>query len=314
MRRPPVLRAVLLAATVAVSATAGLGAASPPAGAVVFGFLKTYRTSVDVDLKITERTSWKGIRPGCFAPAENFDQTYVLDIDTRPHGKRSKVKNGTTTITPGSVGVIPTYGAAGSFRQFSVGAPWELQTANPAGCPAASPVPSWASSPTCKRISERVSALLVMEKNLSDGQLLLTRTPRASAVAKSAPVGDSCFRTLRDAETPQLATEISISLRNTVIAIPVRSLRAKMTALAEGGDRARPSFRLPITISGDCREVKVRGSIGTRSDFTRSANAMPNRPLGNPEDESKAATCSLEGSGDVTVTRIGPVVQTSFRP
>jgi hypothetical protein len=315
MRRPPVLRALLLALTVAVSAIAGLGAAAPPAGAVVFGYLKTYPTSVDVDLKITERTSWKGIQPGCYAPAENFGQNYVIDANSRPRGKASKIRTGTTTITAVSVGVTPSYGAKGGFRQFSSGAPWELETANPPSCStAARPVPAWASSPTCKRITERVSALLVMEGNASDGRLVINRTPRAAALAKGATVGESCFRTLSDADTPQLATQLAINLRDTFIALPIRSLRAKMLALAEGSAGARPFFRLPIRISGDCREMKTSGSIGTRSDYTRSPWNTLNRPLGSPSDLDKAASCTLEGSGDVTVTRVGRVVETSFRP
>ena len=67
-------------------------------------------------------------------------------------------------MTGASFGVTPNYGAKGSFTQFSKGAPWTLQTAEPGGLQQATrwPSPAWATSPTCKKISERVEATLLM--------------------------------------------------------------------------------------------------------------------------------------------------------
>lgn len=312
--RSSVARPCLLAAAVAIAANAGLGAAAGPADAVVFGTLKTYRVAVDVDLRITERVSWKGIRAGCFAPAENFDMTYEIDVNSRPRGRRSKIRAGTATLTPLVVGATPSYGDRGGFRQFSSSAPWELQIVNSAPCPPASPVPSWASSPTCRRVAERVSASLQAEPDGRDGRLTIVRTRRAAPTLNGAPVGASCFRALADAEPVGLASNLAIGLRSTLISVPVRSLRAKLEALAEGADGASPSFRIPITISGDCNAMRMSGSIGDRPDFRRSPFMTPNRPLGNPEDLAKATQCTLTGRGDYQVRRVGRVVETGLRP
>lgn len=311
--RPTFRRALVLAGMVAIAASAGLSAGAPRSDAVVLGLLKTYRTAIDVDLEITERVTWKGIRPGCFAPAEDFDVTYRFDVQSQPR-RTSRVTAATTTITPGIVGVTYSYGDRGGFRQFSSGGPWELQTANPGNCPAASPVPSWAGSPTCKRIAERVSASLQMEPGGRDGRLTVTRTPKARPTLRGASIGASCFRALTEIDAVGLASEIAVSERATLIVIPVRSLRAKLNALAEGSDRARPSFRLPVTISGDCTAMKMSGSIGPKPDFAKSPYPVPNRALGSPADLAKATSCSISGRGDFTVRRVGPVVETAFRP
>jgi hypothetical protein len=305
-------RLCLLTAALAVSAAAGLAATTPPpADAAVFGTLRTYAVAVDVDLSITEKTSWKGIRPGCFAPAENFDMTYEIDVNSRPRGKASRIKPGTATITAAAVGVTPSYGDRGGFRQFSSGAPWELEVQNPAPC-STSPVPSWASSPTCKRIAERVSATLQTEADGRDGRLTIMRTPKTALTLKGATIGTSCLRTLSDAEPVGLASNLAISLRSTFITIPVRSLRAKLEALADGANGARPSFRIPVAISGPCNAMRMSGSIGDRPDFQKSPWVTLNRALGNPEDLSKAATCTLTGRGDYTVRRVGRVVETAL--
>jgi hypothetical protein len=308
VRRGPVLAAVL-----AISAGAALSAGAARSDAVVIGILKTYPVTIDVDLDITQRVSWRGIRPGCYAPAENFDMTYRFEVQSRPR-KASQIKAGTATLTAAAVGATPSYGDRAGFRQYSRGSPWELQTANPANCPTASPVPSWASSPTCRRVTERVSASLQTEPNGRDGRLTITRTPKAKAVPLGASIGPSCFRALRDVDPVGLASELAIFERATMIAVPVRSLRAKLEALAEGSDRARPSFRIPVTISGDCTAMKMSGSIGDRPGFSKSPFATPNRPLGSPEDLAKAASCSIAGRGDYQVKRVGRVIETGLRP
>lgn len=310
--RSAVSRLCLLAAAVALATGAGFGAAAAPADALVFGKLRTYPVSIDVDLQITEKSSWKGIRPGCYAPAENFDMTYQIDVNSRPRGRASRIKPGTATLTSAVVGVTPSYGARSGFRQFSSSAPWELQVANSAPCPPASPVPSWASSPTCKRIAERVSASLQTEADGRDGRLTIVRTPKAVPGVFGAPVGASCFRTLSDAEPVGLASQLAIGQRSTIIVVPVRSLRAKLEALADGANGASPSFRIPVAISGECNAMRMSGSIGDRPDFRKSPWVTPNRPLGNPADLAKAATCTVTGRGDYTVRRVGPVVETSL--
>lgn len=312
--RQTVRRGLVLAGAIAISVGASLSAGAERSDAVLIGFLKTYPVAVDVDVSITQRISWNGIRPGCFAPAEKFDMTYELDLKSRPR-RGSKIRNGTATLTDALVGVTPAIGDRGGFRQFSSSAPWELQVKNPAGCPAADPVPPWASSPTCRRIAERVAASLQMEPNGRDGRLTIARTTRKGGLSlKGAGVGASCFRTLTTVESPALAADVAIDLRSTIITLPVRSLRAKLTALAEGSDRARPSFRLPVTLGGDCTAMTVRGSIGEGKNFTKDPYPVPNRPLGNPADLSKAARCTISGRGDFVVRRAGAVTETGLRP
>lgn len=311
--RQTVRRGLVLAAALGISAGAGLSAGTARSDAVVIGILKTYPVAIDVDLDITQRVSWKGIRPGCFAPAENFDMTYRLEVQSRPR-KASRVKPGTATLTDAVVGATASYGDRRGFRQFSLGAPWELQTKNPANCPKAPPVPSWASSPTCKRIAERVSASLQTEPNGRDGRLTITRTPSARPAAFGAGIGPSCFRALRDVDPIGLASELAIFQRATVITVPVRSLRAKLNALAEGSDAAKPAFRIPVTIGGDCTAMKMSGSIGDRPGFNKSQFETPNRPLGSPEDLAKAASCTITGRGDYQVKRVGRVIETGLRP
>ena len=312
--RPAALRASLLAATVALSVGAGLGATARPADAVIIGVLTTYPVAVDVDLTITQRSSWKGIRPGCFAPAENFDITYQLEIDSTPRGRASRIRAGTATLGFGSVGVTPSYGDRGSFRQFSSAAPWELQIRNPGSCPAASAVPPWASSPTCKRIAERVATSFQMEPNRRDGRLTVMRVPKQSLAGRGASIGPSCFRALGSVDAIGISSYLAVSERSTIASIPIRDLRGKLEAMAEGPDDARLSFRLPVTIGGDCTAMRMKPSIGDLADFTKSPFWSPHKALGNPADRAKAATCTVTGRGDFLVRRAGRVVRTSIRP
>jgi len=159
-----------------------------------------------------------------------------------------------------------------------------------------------------------VSASLQTEEDGRDGRLVVLRTPKTVPSATGASIRPSCLRALHDGDPVGLASELSISLRSTLISVPIRSLRAKLNALAEGRDGARPQFRLLIAIGGDCTEMRMSGSIGDRPGFTKDRYAAPNRALGNPEDLSTAGSCTLEGHGDVVVRREGPVVETSFRP
>lgn len=111
-----------------------------------------------------------------------------------------------------------------------------------------------------------------------------------------------------------LASALAINQRSTLISVPVRSLRAKLEALADGANEARPSFRIPIAISGDCNAMRMSGSIGDRPDFQKSRLVTPNRALGNPEDPAKAATSTVTGRGDYVVRRVGRVVETALGP
>jgi hypothetical protein len=305
----------LVLAALAVSIVAGAGAAAPPASAVVFGTLTTYPVEVDVDLRIVQRTSWTGIRPGCFAPAENFSQTYTFDVDSRPQGRRSAVRPGTATVSDLLVGVTPSFGASGGFRQSAAPGAWELQVANPPACNATAPaVPEWATSPKCAVIRERVAASLQMEEDRRNGRLVISRTPKRAALAlvNATPLGGRCHRTLGNVEAVAVAADLAIGLRATAISIPVRSLRAKLEALGEGSASARPSFRIPVTFSGRCSAMKVSGSFADRPGFTPSPFSGPNRALGNPEDANRAASCTVTGGGDYTVRRVGAARTTAL--
>jgi hypothetical protein len=312
--RVPARRGCAAFAVAVVAAGVAAGASSPPSGAVVFGTLKTFPVTIDVDLELTERTSWKGIQGACPAPAENFTIAYRADVNSRPRGKSSRITPGTATVTTGLAGVTAAYGDRGSFRQFSVSAPWELQTQNPPSCGQTRPVPDWASSPTCRRLSERVAASLQTETDDRNGRLVLERTVKARPTTAAGAIGESCLRTLRDPAPVDEAAAVVLSLRRTLISIPVRSLRAKLVALAEGSARARPSFRLPIEIDGDCRAMTMRGSFGKRSGYVRAPWVTLNRALGSPSDLATAATCTIRGRGDVVVQRTGKVTGTAFRP
>lgn len=299
------MRSRLLVLAVALSLASAAGTA-PSASATVVPSMTVYPVSVDVGLTFFERVEWKGIVPGCFAPAEDFTMPYTISIDSTP-GKRSRVKPATATLLSSVSAVTPSFGAPGGFRQSSSGASWELEVAHPAGCAPGHPaVPGWATSPTCRKISERVVAHLQFEENGRDGRLVISRA-RSSGGAQGAPIGASCLRTIVDPVARQLASTITLSERTTFVTVPIRSLKAKLVALAEGSATARPSFRLPITIGGDCMAMTMSGSIGDDPGWSNVPFGPGDRNLWLGDGPGGKATCQLGGRGSVTVKRVGKV-------
>ncbi len=305
-----------LLATLAVSALA-FAATATSAGAVAFG-LSTFKTSIDVKLDITENSEWKGIRPGCYAPGEEFGMNYKLGIDSRPK-KSSKIKTGIASLTGASFGVTPNYGAKGSFRQLGKPSQWTLQTQYPAGCSGSAPAPPpWASSPQCKTISERVYATLrqsdikepdAQDGSVLDGTLILMRVKKASP-SLGTSIGNPCHRTLQTVYAEGVQSLVDISLKTTIIEVPVPLLRRKMEKLAKGSDRARPEFNIAIRVAGDCDSMRMTPYTGPDPDFIADRVGLPHQALGDSEGKAANSLCRIAGRGTATVTRVGPVVET----
>lgn len=287
--------------------------------------LQTFKTSIDVRLNITEHSIWQGIRPGCYAPAEDFDMRYHLSLDSTPLGKRSNIKSGTTSLTPGVFGVTPSYGDKRSFEQFSTPGQWTLETAYPGGCGSepAPPPPAWAVSPGCTAIKERVSATLSQNtvndpsdptSNLpsDDGALVISRSPRARPAASGRSIGDSCFRTLHDVASMGVDSYVSMGLKDTFISVPVPNLQAKLSRLAKGSSGSRPTFRVPIKISGTCNAMHMSPSNGPHPDFVATPFSQPHNALGAFNGEANRTVCTIAGSGIAVVRREGKVVGTSY--
>lgn len=279
--------------------------------------LITFKTEIDVDLSLTEKSHWQGIRDGCFAPAENFDATYDIDVDTTSRGKDSTLRAGTATLTDTVFGATSTYGDAGSFRQRMTSAPWELQTAYPAGAdcgpdPAPAP-PEWATSPSCKPVSERVAASLVAVPGPSgNGSIVITRTPKKATLAAGGSMGASCLRTLHPIAPEGEESEVGVLLRSTFIQVPVPGLETKLLKLAQGKKGSRPSFTVKVDVGGDCNEMRMKPRLGRRGDFTRSPFTQPNEALGPFTGEDGRSACLIAGSGRVIVRRAGAVAKTKL--
>lgn len=288
------------------------------AGAVVTS-VSTFKTSIDVKLDFDETSNWQGIHSGCYAPQEEFDMEYGLHIDSTPHSK-SKIKAGVASLTGASFGVTPNYGDKGSFRQSSGTTPWTLQTQYPAGCGGtAPPVPSWATSPGCKKISERVEATLLQsdiddpDSNLgsvTDGTLMLIRTPKAKPTVFGANIGASCYRTFHDIYPKGLESRAEISLKSTILSVPVPRLESKLSKIAKGSDGSKPSFTIPIKISGSCAAMQMSPSIGPHPDFSEIALSLPHQALGSVNGDASKTTCYVHGKGRAIIRRVGPVVST----
>lgn len=295
-------RLVLLAAlTLAVLAPTASAATS----------LKTYEATVDVDLALTLKSDWKGIRAGCFAPAENFSVDYGIVARTR---RISRVRPSVVSMAGANYGSTPTYGADGGFRQFMNSGPWELQTQYPPGCNSgtAPAPPSWAVAPLCNRIEEKVSASLVQSGDKPGaGSLVLLRTP-AARPAQGASIGARCLRTFHNIVTRGLESDIALTLKGTAISIPIPNLKAKLAKLAKGKRGARPSFSETIDIGGDCTAVSVKPSIGERRGFVKAPFSTPARALGSPADPATGSVCMVSGDGKLVVTRVGPAVNTAI--
>lgn len=307
-----------------LAALLGLAVAAPSAGATVLP-LQTFKTSIDVRLNVTEHSIWQGIRAGCYAPAENFDMRYHLSVDSTPRGKRSKIKQGVTSLTAGSFGVTPSYGDKRSFEQFSSPGQWELETQYPSGCgtePAPAP-PAWAVSPGCKAVKERVSATLSQNtindpsdptSNLpsDDGALVIVRTPRAKPTVGGASIRESCVRTLHDVAPMGADSYVNVGLKDTFISVPIPNLQAKLSRLAKGSSGSHPSFRVPIKVSGTCNAMQMRPSNGPHPDFVATPFSQPHEALGTFNGEADRTVCTIAGSGIAVVRREGKVVDTAY--
>lgn len=305
-----------------LAAVLGLAIIAGPASAAVIS-AKAFKTSIDVRLNITEHSIWRGIRPGCFAPQEDFDIKYHMTIDSTPT-KKSKIKIGKAALTAASFGVTPNYGARRSFEQFSTPGQWVLETQYPAGCGSepAPPPPPWATSPTCTSIKERVSASLSQNtindpsdptSNLGsdDGALILTRTPRTKPTINGASVGDSCHRTLHNVDPMGADSHVNIGLRDTFISVPIPNLQAKLKRISKGVRKSRPSFRVPIKVSGNCNGMKMIPSNGPSDNFTFTPFSQPHNALGSFNGEPDKSICTIAGSGIAIVRREGPVLETA---
>ncbi len=303
-----------------IAALPGIAIAAPNAGAVAIS-LKTFKTSIDVRLNITEHSAWQGIRPGCYAPAEDFDMRYHVSIDSTPKGDRSNIKDGVTSLTAASFGVTPSYGDRRSFEQSSTPGQWTLETQYPAGCGTepAPPPPAWAVSPGCKVLKERVSAVLSQNtiddptdptSNLGsdDGALVIARTPGTRPTAGGKSIGDSCFRTLHDVTPIGIDSYVNVGLKDTFISVPVPKLRSKLSRLARGSNRSRPEFRIPIAVSGTCNAMRMRPTIGPHPDFVQTPFSQPHNALGSFNGEAERTVCTIAGSGVAVVRREGRVV------
>lgn len=304
-----------------LAALLGLALAAAPASAVVVS-LKTFKTSIDVRLNITEHSIWNGIRPGCYAPQENFDISYHIAMDSTPN-RKSKIKNGVASLTGGSFGVTSSYGDRRSFQQFSTPGQWTLESQYSGDCgpDPAPPVPAWATSPTCAKINERVSASLsqntVDDPNdptsnvgSDDGALVVTRTPRAKPTVNGASIGDSCFRTLHSVDPVGADSNVAIGVKDTFILVPIPNLQSKLSRLARGSGKSRPSFRVPIKVSGSCNAMQMKPYNGPSDNYVATPFSQPHNALGSFNGEPDKSICTITGSGVAIVRREGRVVQT----
>ncbi|MEW6582454.1 MAG: hypothetical protein AB1416_06815 [Actinomycetota bacterium] len=292
----------------AAPAAALLAVAAPPlVSAAAAKTLVTYPVAIKVDMEVTQRSIWKGIKPGCFAPQESFDTTYEISLKTHPQGPKSKVKNAVATLLGDNYGTTYAFGAPGGAKQSGKSPGWNLEVAYPAGCgpDPAPPVPAGISAPKCANVSERVAATLIQTSDgkKGDGLLVIQRTPKAALSAKSASIGDSCHRTLHDVDFATIASELDINLRTTFIQIPVPKLHDKLLDLAIVSN---PTRSHSFSFSGDCWETRMRPSIGPDPAFTRTPS-HPHNAIGQNFTEDGANACLVTGSGRVTITRVGPL-------
>lgn len=295
--------------TVLLATAAAALAVAPAAQGIVLPALTTYPVSIDVYLTVTEEVRWAGITDGCFAPDENLELSYELALDSLPT-QQAKIRNGTATLTSQSYGVTPSVGDKGSFRQRGKPGPWELRLQNPADCNTpAKPVPGTIKSPRCNTISERIIATLTADDDVSgDGSLVLTRSPTTRPVLKGKAIDPSCYRGLMSVTPVGKDAALGIDPASTVLQFPIRRLRAQLTLLGRGSDKARPSFTTRLSLSGPCNAMQSTPSAGPRDNF-QLQYWRPHEVLGGPdlEDTSKVS-CRIGGIGRVKVRRTGPVV------
>lgn len=273
--------------------------------------LDTFKTSIDVKLSLTETSNWNGITEGCYAPQEKFNIAYQMRIDSTP-SRRSAVKDGITTLSNLAYGTTNSYGAKRSFNQYSSSAPWELVVQNPASCDTpAPPVPAWASSPTCKKVYNRVDAQLVMTTNTTkgDGSLVLNRVGRPGGTA-GGNIGASCFRTLHNIASGHFDTVIGIDASHTFIQLPIPNLETKLKKISRGSSRSRPSFKIKFRVSDSCTDMGVSPSNGQDDSFLASFFTTPHQSLGDHKNDINRSNCKISGNGIAVVRREGRVRST----
>lgn len=282
--------------------------AASVASAVTIGF-KSFQVSIDVDLNLTEHTEWNGERSGCFAPYEKWSHDFTVDIDSSPGRKTHPTRARATVqqLVEDGTGTTPSYGAKGSFVQSSSNGSWELTTTNPASCGETPPVPDWATSPTCKKTSERVAATLVESGATGtangDGILQLYRTPRAKPNPFGKSIGASCYRTLHDLETAFADAEFGITEKSTIIQLPIPDLKEKLTDIGRGGAKSHPKFKVRLRIWSLCNNVNLRPTTAEKPGWVKSPFSQPHQFLGSFNGEPERTKCNLGGSGWLTVRR-----------
>lgn len=281
-----------------------------------------YPVSVKVDISVTQRSIWNGIKPGCFAPQENVDVSYTWRIRTHPNGAKSAklakpvkvvMVGGATDLQVGTYGVPIFFGAAGGFVQSGRAGQWDLEVNYPpSGCGTdpAPPVPSEVTSPTCNRIAGRAAVALQPAEDPGrngDGTVIITRVHGPKITSRGAAIKPGCFRTLHQTSFATKESAFGFQPRTTTLQLPLPGLHRRLTALATL--RNPKPVVYPVRFSGDCWNVSARPSIGLVRGF-RPVQTSPSFVIGNPEREGVA--CMLSGQGTITITRTGPQTVTAI--
>jgi hypothetical protein len=170
-------------------------------------------------------------------------------------------------------------------------------------------------------VSERVQATLLQtditdpddqDGSLNDGTLLLIRTPKAKPAATGSNIGAGCYRTLQSVYPVGVQSLLDISPKSTVIEVPVPHLKNKLIKLATGADKAHPSFRIPISVAGNCSEMHMAPFTGPHPDFTPRTFTQPHQALGSAGNNPANSTCTLKGKGYAEVQRESAPVSVNF--
>ena len=304
--RRAVTGALLVGVVAVLPASAG---AAPTA-------MAQYPVSVKVDITVTQRAIWNGIKPGCYAPQENVDMTYTWRIRTHPNGAKSAklvkpvkviLVGAGTAIQNGTYGVPTFFGAAGGFVQSGRSGQWDLEVNYPpSGCGTdpPPPVPREVVSPGCNRILGRAAVALQPAEEPGrngDGTVIITRVHGPKLTSLGAPIKPGCFRTLHDVDFATLESAFSVKPRTTTVQLPLPGLHRRLAILATV--RSPKPVVYPVRFSGDCWNVRARPNVGLVRSF-RPIQTAPHFVIGNPEREGVA--CMLSGQGTVTITRTGP--------
>ena len=101
-----------------------------------------------------------------------------------------------------------------------------------------------------------------------------------------------------------------ISLKSTLISVPVPKLAVKLKQLTDGSDRSKPSFSIPIRVSGNCDAMTMTPYVGQRPGWTVNPFSLPHQALGSTNGDPAKSPCFISGKGKAVVRRVGPVVST----